>query len=347
MSRFCHIWGLDSARKGGVEWAHMELDYRDIEKSLGGVPVLRGVSLTVARGECVALLGESGCGKTTLLNIAAGFLRTDAGEVRCGGESLDGAGRFVPPARRGFAMVFQDLSLWPHMSAGENVAYGLKVRGVGRAERDEAARAALKRVGLDGAADRRPGELSGGQQQRVAIARALAAKPRVLLLDEPFSALDARLRGSLRDELARLVREDGLTALHVTHDQEEALALAHRVAVMRAGCIEQVDTPEKLYREPLTAYVASFLGGANVLGGRRALRKEAVRVRLAGGEGETDGAGRLHGRCVGARFLGEGYEVCFEVAGEGLLKGRAGEAIAAGAAVVAEFDPAELREVRP
>lgn len=135
-----------------------------------------------------------------------------------------------------------------------------------------------------------------------------------------------------------------MTALHVTHDQEEALALAHRVAVMRAGCIEQVDTPEKLYREPRTAYVAAFLGGANVLGGRRVLRKESVRVRAAR-EGETAGAGRLLGCCVGARFLGEGYEVCFEVEGEGVLKGRAAEAVAAGAAVAGEFDPAEVREV--
>jgi ABC-type Fe3+/spermidine/putrescine transport system ATPase subunit len=327
-----------------VEWEHMELACWEIEKKLGGARVLRGVSLEVAKGECVALLGESGCGKTTLLNIVAGFLRADAGEVKCAGEMLDGAGRFTPPARRGFAMVFQDLSLWPHMTAGENVAYGLKVRGVGRSARDEAARAALKRVGLDGAAERRPGELSGGQQQRVAIARALAAKPRLLLLDEPFSALDARLRGELRDELARLVREDGLTALHVTHDQEEALALAHRVAVMRAGCIEQVDTPEKLYREPRTAYVAAFLGGANVLGGRRVLRKESVRVRAAR-EGEKAGVGRLLGRCTGARFLGEGYEVCFEVEGEALLKGRSMEGIALGAAVAGEFDPAEVREV--
>ena len=324
----------------------MELECREIEKSLGGVPVLRGVSLTVARGECVALLGESGCGKTTLLNIAAGFLRADAGAVRCGGALLDGEGQWVPPSRRGFAMVFQDLSLWPHMTAGENVAYGLKVRGVGRSEREEKARTALRRVGLDGVAGRSPGELSGGQQQRVAIARALAANPRVLLLDEPFSALDARLRAELRNELARLVREDGLTALHVTHDQEEALALAKRVAVMHAGCIEQIDTPESLYRRPETVYVAAFMGGANVLGGRRVLRKEAVRVRIARATDAVDGPGRVRGRCTGARFLGEGYEITFEVEGAAMLKGRAPEAIDAGAWVVGEFDPAELREVR-
>ena len=327
----------------------MELECRGIEKTLGGARVLRGVSLAVARGECVALLGESGCGKTTLLNIAAGFLRADAGELVYAGATLDGADVFTPPARRGFAMVFQDLSLWPHMTAGENVAYGLKVRGVGRAERDEKARAALKRVGLDGAAGRRPGELSGGQQQRVAIARALVVDPRVLLLDEPFSALDARLRAELREELARLVAEDGLTVLHVTHDQEEALALAQRVAVMRGGRIEQVDTPEALYRAPKTAYVASFLGGANVLPGaadtRRALRKEAVRVRLAHG-GESGAEGRLCGCCTGARFLGEGYEISLTVEGVGLLKGRAERAFAPGSEVVAEFDPAELREVR-
>ncbi|MBC8010178.1 MAG: ABC transporter ATP-binding protein [Burkholderiales bacterium] len=323
----------------------MDLECRDIEKTLSGAPVLRGVSLTLAKGECVALLGESGCGKTTLLNIVAGFLRADAGELRHGGETLDGAAAFKPPARRGFAMVFQDLSLWPHMTVGENVAYAMKVRGVGRSEREAKAREALRRVGLEGAATRRPGDLSGGQQQRVAIARSLAAEPRVLLLDEPFSALDARLRGELRDELARLVREDGLTALHVTHDQEEALALAHRVAVMRAGCIEQVDTPERLYRAPETAYVAAFVGGANVIDGRRMLRKEAVRVRAARA-GEGDGDGRMGGLCTGARFIGDGYEVSLETAA-GVFRGRSAEGFAPGAAVVAEFDPVELREVRP
>jgi ABC-type Fe3+/spermidine/putrescine transport system ATPase subunit len=301
----------------------------------------------------VALLGESGCGKTTLLNLAAGFLRTDSGEVRCGGSVLDdGAGVLVPPAKRGFAMVFQDFSLWPHLTVGENVAYGLRVRGVGRAEREGKARDALRRVGLEGAAGRRPGELSGGQQQRVAIARALAAEPKAVLLDEPFSALDARLRAELREEVARLVREAGLTALHVTHDQEEALALAHRVAVMRAGRIEQVDTPEKLYREPATAYVASFVGGANVLrspdagGAARALRREVVRVRARPAGAAADGDGRLGGVCAGSRFLGEGYEVALEVPGVGVIKGRSAQAFAPGAALVAEFDPAELREVR-
>ena len=333
----------------------MNLEYRDVKKNLGGSPVLRGVSFEVASGECVALLGESGCGKTTLLNLAAGFLRPDAGVVLCGGGVLDNsAGVFTPPSRRGFAMVFQDFSLWPHMTVGENVAYGLRVRGIGRTEREEKAREALRRVGLAGAADRRPGELSGGQQQRVAIARALAAGPRAVLLDEPFSALDARLRAELRAELARLVRESGLTALHVTHDQEEALALAHRVAVMRAGRIEQMDTPEKLWREPASAYVASFVGGANVLPppegevASRALRREAVRVRREAVRvrGAAEGDGRLRGVCAGSRFLGDGYEVALEVSGVGVVRGRSAEAFAPGAALVAEFDPAELREVR-
>ena len=330
----------------------MNLQYRDVKKALGGRPVLKGVSLEVASGECVALLGESGCGKTTLLNLAAGFLRADAGEVRCGGRALDdGGGVFVPPARRGFAMVFQDFSLWPHMTVGENVAYGLRVRGVGRAEREAAARDALRRVGLEGAEGRRPGELSGGQQQRVAIARALAAGPRVLLLDEPFSALDARLRAELREEVARLVREAGLTALHVTHDQEEALAMAHRVAVMRAGCIEQVDTPERLWREPATAYVAAFVGGAKGLapahagGAARAVRRAAGGVGAGGRGGRATGDGRLAGVCAGSRFLGEAHEVTVEVPGLGAVRGRAAEAIAPGAAVVVEFVPSDLREV--
>lgn len=328
----------------------MELECRDIAKTLGGAAVLRGASLTIARGECVALLGESGCGKTTLLNIAAGFLRADAGLVRDADGVLDDGRAFVPPARRGFAMVLQDLSLWPHMTAGENVAYALRVRGVARTERAERARVALGRVGLAGAERRMPGELSGGQQQRVAIARALVARPRLLLLDEPFSALDARLRAELREELARLVAEDGLTALHVTHDQEEAMALANRVAVMRAGCIEQIDTPEKLWRAPETAYVASFVGGANLLratdGRTLALRREAVRLRVAGA-GETEADGRRVGRRTAARFLGEDHEITLVLDDGRELRGRAAEAFAPDARLAAEFDPTELREVRP
>ncbi len=353
----------------------MELACRNIAKSLGGVPVLRDVSLTIGHGECVALLGESGCGKTTLLNIAAGFLRADGGELRADGEMIDGPARHVPPARRGFAMVFQDLSLWPHMTVGENVAYALRVKGTGRAVRRDQARTALARVGLPDLQDRRPHELSGGQQQRVAIARALVAAPRILLLDEPFSALDTRLRTELREELARLVREEGLTALHVTHDQEEALALADRIAVMRAGRIEQMGTPEELYRQPATAYVANFLGGANVFRpalnanawwpesrDRRstqrnnigtpalALRREAVWVqalRPRGSAAPPRGRLRLEGRCTGARFLGNGYEISLDVDGLGRVSGRAGESFAPGTAVSAEFDASDLQEVQP
>ncbi|EIP96928.1 ABC-type spermidine/putrescine transport system, ATPase component [Opitutaceae bacterium TAV1] len=243
------------------------LECTGVSKTFGGATVLHRMSFTLARGECLALLGASGCGKTTLLNILAGFLRADTGRVRCAGETLDDAatGAFTGVDRRRFAMVFQDFSLWPHLTVGENVGYGLKIRGVSRADREARVREALRRVSLEAAAGRMPATLSGGQQQRVAIARALVVEPRVLLLDEPLSALDVHLREELRDEIGHLIRTLGMTAVYVTHDQSEALAIAHRVAVMRAGVIEQLDTPETIYREPATRYVAGFLGGANLL----------------------------------------------------------------------------------
>ncbi|RRJ96427.1 ABC transporter ATP-binding protein [Opitutaceae bacterium TAV4] len=243
------------------------LECTGVSKTFGSVTVLHRMSFTLARGECLALLGASGCGKTTLLNILAGFLRADTGRVCCARETLDdaAAGAFTDVARRRFAMVFQDFSLWPHLTVGENVGYGLKIRGVSRADREARVREALRRMSLEAAANRMPATLSGGQQQRVAIARALVVEPRVLLLDEPLSALDVHLRDELRDEIGHLIRTLGMTAVYVTHDQSEALAIAHRVAVMRAGVIEQLDTPEKIYREPATRYVAGFLGGANLL----------------------------------------------------------------------------------
>ncbi|MDR1284136.1 MAG: ABC transporter ATP-binding protein [Opitutaceae bacterium] len=361
------------------------LECSGVSKTFGDATVLHRMSFTLARGECLALLGASGCGKTTLLNILAGFLRADTGRVRCAGETLDDAddgGVFTPVARRRFAMVFQDFSLWPHLTVGGNVGYGLKIRGVARADREARVLEALRRVSLETAADRMPATLSGGQQQRVAIARALVVEPRVLLLDEPLSALDVHLREELRDEIGHLIRTLGMTAVYVTHDQSEALAIAHRVAVMRAGVIEQLDSPEIIYREPATRYVAGFLGGANLLPfirregriwlGRRveilarelvgapvvrgvfALRWVAVWVRpvaaaAAAGGGGVGGAaatGRLHGRCVRSRFTGERYEITVEVEGIGLVRGFASAGIAPDTPVVADFEARHLREVR-
>ncbi|WP_199724242.1 MULTISPECIES: ABC transporter ATP-binding protein [unclassified Corallococcus] len=236
-------------------------------KAYGGTPVVRGLSLQVGQGELVSLLGPSGCGKTTTLRMLAGLEHPDAGIIRLGDEVVAGPGVRVPPEKRGLGMVFQSYAIWPHRSVEANVAYPLALRKVPRHEIASRVREALRWVRLEPFATRMPHELSGGQLQRVALARALVAGPRVLLLDEPLSNLDAALREELRAEIAALRARLGTTLVFVTHDQGEALALSDRIAVMNRGVIEQVDTPERLYREPATPFVAGFVGGANVLRG--------------------------------------------------------------------------------
>ncbi len=226
-------------------------------------PAVQAVDFAVDEGEIFALLGPSGCGKTTTLRLVAGLERADAGTVTLRGETLTGEGVHVPTERRGIGLVFQDYALFPHLSVVENVAFGL--RGLPKNERRSRAEAALALVGLSGLAGRAPHTLSGGQQQRVALARTLAPRPRLILLDEPFSNLDALLRQQTRDEIRRLLKKQGITAVLVTHDQEEALSFADRVAVMRGGRIEQVGTPEAVYYEPRTLFVAQFLGRTNLL----------------------------------------------------------------------------------
>jgi len=231
-----------------------------LHKAFGRVRAVDGADLRVEAGATAALLGPSGCGKTTMLRLLAGFERPDAGAVSIGGRVVAGPGTFVAPDRRRVGMVFQDYALFPHLDVAGNVGYGLpraRRRGGRVAE-------LLALVGLDGHGDRRPHELSGGQQQRVAIARALAGEPDVVLLDEPFSNLDAALRGQVRREVRSILLRAGVTALFVTHDQEEALSLADVVAVMRAGRIEQVGTPDEVYERPGTRWVAEFLGEADV-----------------------------------------------------------------------------------
>ncbi|AFE09945.1 ABC transporter ATP-binding protein [Corallococcus coralloides DSM 2259] len=239
----------------------------DLVKAYGGMPVVRGLSLQVGQGELVSLLGPSGCGKTTTLRMLAGLEHPDAGVIRLGEEVVAGPGVRVPPEKRGLGMVFQSYAIWPHRSVEANVAYPLALRKVPRHEMASRVREALRWVRLEAYAARMPHELSGGQLQRVALARALVAGPRVLLLDEPLSNLDAALREELRAEIAALRARLGTTLVFVTHDQGEALALSDRIAVMNRGVIEQVDTPERLYREPATPFVAGFVGGANVLRG--------------------------------------------------------------------------------
>jgi spermidine/putrescine transport system ATP-binding protein len=237
------------------------LSIRRVIKRFGQRPVLRGISLDVASGEFLTILGESGSGKTTLLRLIAGFEDLDSGEIWMGAERLDR----ISAHRRQVNTVFQSYAIFPHLSVFENVAYGLRAKNTAKAEIPERVTQALSMVKMDEFAQAAPAKLSGGQQQRVALARALVNRPRVLLLDEPLSALDANLRRQMQVELKSLQREVGITFIFVTHDQEEAMALSDRVALLRAGLLEQVAPPREIYREPETAYAAQFIGQTNLL----------------------------------------------------------------------------------
>jgi len=235
-----------------------------VSKRFGEVAALHEGSLAVHRGELMTLLGPSGCGKTTLLNLVAGFLPPDSGDIVIDGERVTA----VPTHRREIGMMFQSYALFPHMTVAANVGYGLRMRGLAKREIAVQVADALALVKLTGLEDRRPRQLSGGQQQRVALARALVVRPKVLLLDEPFSALDKSLRASMQVELKEIQRKLGVTTIFVTHDQSEALSLSDRIAVMSEGRIRQCGTPEEVYRRPSDRFVASFVGDANVLHAR-------------------------------------------------------------------------------
>ncbi len=249
---------------------------RDIVKRYGAQTVLDRCSLDAIEGEILTLLGPSGCGKTTLLRCIAGFIRPDGGGIL-----IDGADTLpVPVNRRPVGVVFQSYALFPHLTVAGNVGYGLRMRGVAKDEIQRRVTAALASVSLGGFENRYPSQLSGGQQQRVAIARVIVLEPRVLLLDEPFNALDAKLRGTMQVELRQLIKTLGITAIFVTHDQEEAMTLSDRIAVMRAGRIEQLDRPDVVYDRPASAYVADFIGASNSL----AARAEGGRLTLPDGQ---------------------------------------------------------------
>ena len=237
----------------------------EVSKSFGATRAVREVSLEIEHGELMAVLGPSGCGKTTLLRLIAGFEAPDGGSVAVGEETVAGPGALVPPEKRRVGMVFQDFALFPHLTVEANIAFGLTRRP--REEREELTRRTLELVGLQHKAGRHPHELSGGERQRVALARALAPEPEVVLLDEPFSSLDATLRADLRREVELILRDAEATALLVTHDQEEALSLADRLAVMRAGRIVQVGAPEEVCGRPVSRWAAQFVGEVNVLAG--------------------------------------------------------------------------------
>jgi ABC-type Fe3+/spermidine/putrescine transport system ATPase subunit len=320
-----------------MQSAELRLDR--IGKRYGDVWAARDIDLTIDRGEFFTLLGPSGCGKTTLLRIIAGFVAPDEGVV-----FLDGAAvNAVPPWERDLGMVFQSYALWPHLSVFENVAFGLRERNIGRAEIKTRVADALARVGLAGVEKRRPSELSGGQQQRVALARTLVIRPRALLLDEPLSNLDARLRAEMRIELLKLQRDLGITTIYVTHDQEEALALSTRIAVMDGGKVIQQGHPREIYEGPRSRFVAGFVGDSNLFIGKieradgsgaeirtdegLAIRAAAPANVAAGGdvmifvrpqavvpaarETASPGLNRLPGRIVAAAY--QGSSIAYEI----------------------------------
>jgi spermidine/putrescine ABC transporter ATP-binding subunit len=258
----------DMNRDGGNAAAKVGQDaavhFEGVSKRFGAVTALHEISFPIRRGEFMTLLGPSGCGKTTVLNLIAGFFGPDGGEIRIDGELVND----VPTYQRQIGMMFQNYALFPHMSVAANICYGLKVRRLPKSEIDRRLREVLALVRLTGYEDRRPRELSGGQQQRVALARALVINPKVLLLDEPLSALDKNLRASMQVELREIQRKLNVTTLFVTHDQSEALSLSDRIAVMSEGRIRQLGTPEEIYRRPCERFVASFVGDTNVLRAR-------------------------------------------------------------------------------
>jgi len=258
---------------------------------------VRGVSLDVSAGELVALLGPSGCGKSTLLRIIAGFIRQSEGRVRYDGEPVD----HLPPNRRGAGIVFQNYALFPHMTAAQNVAYGLEARGDARARVRARVAEMLALVQMSDLADRWPAQLSGGQQQRIALARALAVEPKILLLDEPFGALDKNLRLDMQVEVKRLQRLYGVTTIMVTHDQEEALGMADRIAVLNRGAVEQFANPVEIYDRPATLFVNQFVGTTNLLPGTvESVDGSECRVGIAGGESIVC---RANGFRAGARVV--------------------------------------------
>jgi putative spermidine/putrescine transport system ATP-binding protein len=291
--------------------------FENVSRHFGAVRAVDAVDLAIAEGEFFAMLGPSGSGKTTCLRLMAGFEQPTGGHIEIFGETAEG----VPPYRRSVNTVFQDYALFPHLSILDNVAYGLMVKGVGKEERRKAAEDALTMVKLPGYGTRRPGQLSGGQRQRVALARALVNKPKVLLLDEPLGALDLKLREQMQEELKSLQKTLGITFVFVTHDQGEALSMADRIAVFNDGRIQQLGTPEEVYKQPRTRFVADFVGSSNVLPPEfvkqlgaanqyASLRPEAITLGRGG-----DGKLVLDGTVLSRSFLGAANRVLVSVNG--------------------------------
>ncbi|OGL27278.1 MAG: spermidine/putrescine ABC transporter ATP-binding protein [Candidatus Rokubacteria bacterium RIFCSPLOWO2_12_FULL_69_21] len=349
----------------------MKIVLREVVKRFGSVTAVDRASLDVGDGELFTLLGPSGCGKTTLLRLVAGFYRPDAGEIVFGERVVNA----LPPYERNIGMVFQNYALWPHMTVFANVAYGLRLRKLGRREVESRVMEGLRKVNLSGLEGRYPGQLSGGQQQRVALARALVLNPDFLLLDEPLSNLDAKIRVQVRAEIRKLQKELGITALYVTHDQEEALSLSDRVAVMRDGKVLQVGAPKELYERPLTRFVADFVGTNNflqgtvrdrrgaellvetALGSFRAMPNSGIalgaacvlairpeNVAIGGGPAAAPDGNVIRGRVAFASYLGNTLRYDVEVEGGQVVKADIRdpwhhEPFALGQAVAVSFPP--------
>jgi putative spermidine/putrescine transport system ATP-binding protein len=286
----------------------------NLTKHYGEVVAVAGIDLEIRQGEFFTLLGPSGSGKTTTLRMIAGFEDPSAGTVELAGEDVAG----IPPYDRAVNTVFQDYALFPHMTVGENVAYGMRVAGVSKSERARRRDEALEMVRLPGYGDRKPGELSGGQRQRVALARAIVNHPKVLLLDEPLGALDLKLREQMQAELKSIQGDVGITFVYVTHDQDEALTMSDRIAVFNEGLIEQVSTPYELYEEPQTEFVAGFVGVSNVLerdGARFTIRPEKIQLVE---DGASDGLHTERGKVAEIAYVGmvTRYTVSLDGGGE-------------------------------
>jgi putative spermidine/putrescine transport system ATP-binding protein len=339
-----------------------DLQVDGVAKRYGAVVALGGVSLSVAAGEFLTILGPSGSGKTTLLKVVAGFEFPDAGRVTVGGADITD----VSPAKRNIGMVFQNYALFPHMSVARNIAFPLQMRGVPKSEIDRRVIQAMALVELQGYGERLPSQLSGGQQQRVALARAVVFDPTLLLLDEPFGALDRKLRESMQLEVRRLQRRLGLTTVFITHDQEEALVLSDRIAVMDGGAIRQIGAPDEIYDRPADDFVAQFIGESNLLVGEIAAPDRvvldggtSVTVRgLGGGHGRVRllvrpekmtidlATNRFTGTVVEAVYLGEAHKLRVKVAGGVELLVRGHRAVPTGASLTVGFAPEDAHVIR-
>ncbi|QFU16075.1 ABC transporter ATP-binding protein [Microvirga thermotolerans] len=330
----------------GDRAVHLQLD--GLTKRYGDSVAVAALDLAVPKGELVALLGPSGCGKTTTLRMVAGLIRPSAGRIVVGSQDITA----MPPYRRDMGLVFQSYALFPHMTVARNVAFGLEMRSVPRPEIERRVKEALAMVRLEALAERRPRELSGGQQQRVALARALVIRPSILLLDEPLSNLDAKLRDEMRNEIRDIQQSLGITAVFVTHDQVEALSMCDKVVVMRGGKLEQVGTPVDVYEHPATPFVASFVGRTNRLegqaqgdgrvvigamevrvpgrpGGRVEVMVRPHRMNLveavSGGERAAEGTNRLEGRLVRVTFVGDLLQYHVDVGGAEIVVEKASD----------------------